>query len=837
MTMREAVDGEHQAGDAAEQRRAEHPAGEPAQHEHRDRAEHARPAKRQPNGVSPNSCSPPAITHLPTGGWTTYSGSTLSTASGPRHGGVAGEDLLVGALDPVPLVAEVQQRPRVLGVVRLVEHDRVRLAEVPEAQDAGERGDQQRRRPSPTAGRWASAGRGARATTGRRPAPGQRRLGGLAGSRAPGRLGRRHRVIVGHRPPGCAPRRARLERRRAGRMRACPVLLVLAGTPIGASRRRVAAPARRARRGRRRRRRGHPAAAAAGLRPRRRRIDRRGSSPTSRATRRRAPPDLVEALRRRRARPARHRRRDAVGVRPRLPAGRRGGRGRASPSPRCPGPSAVLTALARQRAARRPVLLRGLPAAQGGGAGARGSPRSRPSAARWCSSSRRTGSRRALRAMAEAFGADRPAAVCRELTKTYEEVRRGAARRARGVGRRRASRGEVTLVVSGRRSGAGAASTPTPSWSRWCGRARRPARRARRRSPRSRPQIGSPPARGLRRRRRRQEVGRDRRRRPAHRLGPMPPGAPSTSFYVTTPIYYVNDAPHIGHAYTTVAGDVLARWHRQRGERRLVPHRHRRARPEGPAHRRGERRRPRRSGPTSSSRRPGSRCWRPSTSPTTTSSAPPSERHTRARAGVLAGALRRGRHLRGRVRGPVLRRLRGVQARERAGRRRPATYDGPASSARSTAARSRCSRRGTTSSSCPSTPTGCSRSTRRTPTSSSPRRRATRSSPFVRSGLQDLSISRSTFDWGIPVPWDDDARPLRLDRRAAQLRHRARRSGDDADPASGSPQTWPADVHLVGKDILRFHAVIWPAMLMAAGPAAAAARSSRTAGCSSAARR
>ena len=38
------------------------------------------------------------------------------------------------------------------------------------------------------------------------------------------------------------------------------------------------------------------------------------------------------------------------------------------------------------------------------------------------------------------------------------------------------------------------------------------------------------------------------------------------SFYLTTPIYYVNDAPHIGTAYTTVAGDVLTRWHRQRGE-------------------------------------------------------------------------------------------------------------------------------------------------------------------------------------------------------------------------------------------------------------------------------
>src|SRR5688572_5013814 len=38
------------------------------------------------------------------------------------------------------------------------------------------------------------------------------------------------------------------------------------------------------------------------------------------------------------------------------------------------------------------------------------------------------------------------------------------------------------------------------------------------------------------------------------------------TFFVTTPIYYVNDAPHIGHAYTTVMGDIITRWHRQRGE-------------------------------------------------------------------------------------------------------------------------------------------------------------------------------------------------------------------------------------------------------------------------------
>ena len=37
------------------------------------------------------------------------------------------------------------------------------------------------------------------------------------------------------------------------------------------------------------------------------------------------------------------------------------------------------------------------------------------------------------------------------------------------------------------------------------------------------------------------------------------------TFYITTPIYYVNDVPHIGHAYTTIAADVLARYHRMRG--------------------------------------------------------------------------------------------------------------------------------------------------------------------------------------------------------------------------------------------------------------------------------
>jgi methionyl-tRNA synthetase len=84
---------------------------------------------------------------------------------------------------------------------------------------------------------------------------------------------------------------------------------------------------------------------------------------------------------------------------------------------------------------------------------------------------------------------------------------------------------------------------------------------------------------------------------------------------------------------------------------------------------------------------------------------------------------------------------------------------------------------------------------------------------FVKQGLADLSISRSTFDWGIRVPWDDDhVFYVWID----ALLNYATAVGYGSDPDRFA-RLWPADLHLVGKDILRFHAVIWPAMLMAAG--------------------
>jgi methionyl-tRNA synthetase len=85
---------------------------------------------------------------------------------------------------------------------------------------------------------------------------------------------------------------------------------------------------------------------------------------------------------------------------------------------------------------------------------------------------------------------------------------------------------------------------------------------------------------------------------------------------------------------------------------------------------------------------------------------------------------------------------------------------------------------------------------------------------FVKSGLRDLSISRTTFSWGVPVPDDPDhVMYVWIDALANYI------------TALGYPDTdcdlyqsfWPANIHMIGKEITRFHAVYWPAFLMSAG--------------------
>lgn len=85
---------------------------------------------------------------------------------------------------------------------------------------------------------------------------------------------------------------------------------------------------------------------------------------------------------------------------------------------------------------------------------------------------------------------------------------------------------------------------------------------------------------------------------------------------------------------------------------------------------------------------------------------------------------------------------------------------------------------------------------------------------FVKGGLRDLSISRTSFKWGVPVPGDDDhVMYVWIDALANYL---SALGYPETGPDSNYEKFWPASLHVVGKDIIRFHGVYWPAILMAA---------------------
>ncbi|MBW9073637.1 methionine--tRNA ligase [Agrobacterium deltaense] len=84
---------------------------------------------------------------------------------------------------------------------------------------------------------------------------------------------------------------------------------------------------------------------------------------------------------------------------------------------------------------------------------------------------------------------------------------------------------------------------------------------------------------------------------------------------------------------------------------------------------------------------------------------------------------------------------------------------------------------------------------------------------FVKSGLKDLSISRTTFDWGIKVP-NDPKHVMYV--WVDALTNYITATGYIEDKNGPRAKYWPADVHIIGKDIIRFHAVYWPAFLMSA---------------------
>jgi len=289
----------------------------------------------------------------------------------------------------------------------------------------------------------------------------------------------------------------------------------------------------------------------------------------------------------------------------------------------------------------------------------------------------------------------------------------------------------------------------------------------------------------------------------------------SKAFYVTTPIYYVNDAPHIGHAYTTTAGDVLTRWHRQRGERvwfltGVDEHGQkvmRTAEANGVA-------------PQEWADRLVETAWLPVLETIDAVNddfiRTTSDRHTVRVQRFLQSLKDEGEIYEGKYDGPYCVaceefKLPGDLADgegEYAGQKVCAIHGRPVEQVSETNWFFRLSAYGEKLLAHYETD----------PRAVQPQSAYNEVTSFLRSGLQDLSISRSSFDWGIPVPWDPgQVVYVWFD---ALLNYATAVGLGDEPGTPGAEQfaaTWPADVHLVGKDILRFHAVIWPAMLMAAG--------------------
>ena len=286
------------------------------------------------------------------------------------------------------------------------------------------------------------------------------------------------------------------------------------------------------------------------------------------------------------------------------------------------------------------------------------------------------------------------------------------------------------------------------------------------------------------------------------------------SFYLTTPIYYVNDAPHIGHAYTTVAGDVLTRWHRQRGEsvwfltgtdehgQKVM-----RTAEENKV------------APQAWVDRLVQDAWKPNWAALNIANddfiRTTEPRHTERVQKFLQSLKDAGHIYAGKYEGPYCVgceefKLPGDLI-EADGQKLCPIHSKPIELVNENNWFFRLS----------AFVEPLLEHYRTNPEACQPESARNEVVSFLEGGVSDLSISRSTFDWGIPVPWDaDQVVYVWFD---ALLNYATAVGLTDAPDSEGGKkfaQTWPADVHLVGKDILRFHAVIWPAMLMAAGVAA-----------------
>ena len=283
----------------------------------------------------------------------------------------------------------------------------------------------------------------------------------------------------------------------------------------------------------------------------------------------------------------------------------------------------------------------------------------------------------------------------------------------------------------------------------------------------------------------------------------MPDAAPAKTFYATTPIYYVNDAPHIGHAYTTVAADVLTRWHRQRGEQVFFL-------TGTDEHGQKVQRTAEAAGMT-----PQEWCdrlvdgaWKPVL---TTIDAANDDfiRTTEPRHRVAVEKLLRACFEAGDIELDKYSGLYCVGCEEYyiedellngtdcPIHKRPVEYFEEENYF-----------------------FRLSRFEQRLldwydahPGAIVPDFRANEVKGFIKGGLRDFSISRTSLEWGIPIPWDPEhVTYVWFDALTNYLS--AVGYGLDEERYR---KWWPVDYHLIGKDIIRFHCVYWPAMLLSAG--------------------
>jgi methionyl-tRNA synthetase len=273
-------------------------------------------------------------------------------------------------------------------------------------------------------------------------------------------------------------------------------------------------------------------------------------------------------------------------------------------------------------------------------------------------------------------------------------------------------------------------------------------------------------------------------------------------FYVTTPIYYVNDAPHIGHAYTTVTADALARWHRLLGDdvffltgtdehgTKLV----RSAEAQGLT-------------PLEQADRNSERfkeAWRLLNVSNDDFIRTTEPRHYRAVTKLLSAVRDNGYIDIGLYEG-----LYCVACEEFY--RESELVDGNLDPIHHR----------------PVEPYKEENYFFRlseftepllewyaaNPDAVQPESKRNEAIGFIRQGLNDISISRTSISWGVPVPWDP-AHVFYVWYDALINYATAVGYGDDDERFHA---WWPAVHHLIGKDILRFHCVYWPALLMAAG--------------------